>query len=123
MPFAAKRPCLQPNCRALVKSGRCRTHEAQKRREINRRNDRKSKRERAFYWSKPWRATRLAYLKDNPVCEHHRMQGYVRAASEVDHIIPIAEGGEAFESINLQALCKSCHSRKTLEEMREPATV
>jgi 5-methylcytosine-specific restriction protein A len=41
----------------------------------------------------------------------------VVAATEVDHIKPKAEGGgESFE--NLQPLCKPCHSRKTLGELR-----
>lgn len=40
------------------------------------------------------------------------------AASEVDHITPVASGGDFFDRANLQSLCKPCHSRKTNEDMR-----
>ncbi len=33
--------------------------------------------------------------------------------SDVDHIIPIVEGGTN-EIINLQMLCRSCHTKKTI---------
>ena len=39
----------------------------------------------------------------------------VTAAAEVDHIIPLARGGTN-DLANLQPLCKSCHSRKTMRE-------
>jgi 5-methylcytosine-specific restriction endonuclease McrA len=35
------------------------------------------------------------------------------ATDEVDHIIPISEGGERFDEDNLQAACKRCHAWKT----------
>ena len=35
-----------------------------------------------------------------------------------DHIKPIAEGGEKLDLQNGQALCHSCHSRKTATENR-----
>jgi len=39
-------------------------------------------------------------------------------AIEGDHITPLSAGGDnSFE--NLQALCKSCHSRKTGKEQQE----
>lgn len=34
-------------------------------------------------------------------------------ATDVDHIIPIRDGGEPFEAANLRSLCHSCHSRVT----------
>jgi len=39
----------------------------------------------------------------------------VVAATEVDHIVPLRAGGTN-DAENLQALCKSCHSRKTAIE-------
>ena len=59
------------------------------------------------------------FLAANPVCvdpfgEH---DGQIVAASEVDHILPRSRGGtDAWH--NLQALCKPCHSKKTLAEIR-----
>lgn len=44
--------------------------------------------------------------------------GRVRAASEVDHIVPRRDAPNlAYERENLQPLCKPCHSRKTRAEM------
>jgi 5-methylcytosine-specific restriction protein A len=40
---------------------------------------------------------------------------YVQA-TVVDHVLPIKDGGERFESCNLQSLCVSCHNRKTAHE-------
>jgi 5-methylcytosine-specific restriction endonuclease McrA len=36
-------------------------------------------------------------------------------ASEVDHVVPVAEGG-SHELHNLAAICTPCHLRKTAEE-------
>jgi 5-methylcytosine-specific restriction protein A len=64
---------------------------------------------RGYDWT--WRKLRVSILARKPVCQMcHR-----EAAAEVDHIIPIRQGGNNDES-NLQALCKACHSRKTATE-------
>lgn len=62
-----------------------------------------------------WRKLRVMYLRSNPLCIHCQQQGAVTAASEVDHIVPKRSGGSNHNS-NLQALCKSCHSKKTAKE-------
>ena len=41
----------------------------------------------------------------------------VAQATEVDHIVPLEQGGSNDE-INLQPLCKECHQAKTKQEMR-----
>ena len=57
-----------------------------------------------------WRALRARYLKLHPMCE---WAGCAELATDVDHIVPKAQGGpDAWE--NLQALCHSHHSRKTV---------
>lgn len=53
------------------------------------------------------------YLRANPLCVE--CDG---AATEVDHIVPKSQGGTD-EWGNLQALCKSCHSRKTARQKVE----
>ena len=57
-----------------------------------------------------WRALRTRYLQVHPVCE---VGGCSRAAVAVDHVVPMARGGERLSWDNLQGLCASCHSRKT----------
>lgn len=58
-----------------------------------------------------WRALRLMVLRREPLC---RRCGH--EASQVDHIRPIRQGGARLDPENLQALCHSCHSRKTRTE-------
>ena len=38
------------------------------------------------------------------------------AADEVDHIKPIAEGGDHYDLGNLQSICRPCHAAKTARE-------
>lgn len=35
---------------------------------------------------------------------------------ELDHIIPIGKGGPKYDPENIQILCKSCHSKKTVAQ-------
>jgi 5-methylcytosine-specific restriction enzyme A len=36
-----------------------------------------------------------------------------KEAKIVDHILPIKQGGDTWNPNNHQALCKSCHAKKT----------
>ena len=65
------------------------------------------------YRQTAWRKLRLIKLDNHPLCEKCG-----KPAEEVDHIIPVANGGEMYEYTNLQSLCKPCHSKKTNEENR-----
>ena len=38
---------------------------------------------------------------------------------DVDHIIPIALGGDMWDMKNLQTLCKKCHNKKTKEDLKK----
>ncbi len=75
-----------------------------------------------FYNSKAWRTTRREFLSENPKCAHCERQGYLTAATEVDHIHALRRGGAPHAWDNLQALCRSCHSRKTRAENRVART-
>ena len=63
------------------------------------------------YWSQEWRRSRLAFIKTNPECN---ACGW--PASVVDHIIPVRQGAEFFDSSNWQSLCKRCHAAKSGRE-------
>lgn len=64
-------------------------------------------------YGRDWQRCRLLKITDDPWCELCLRRGLDVAAEEVDHIKPIAAGGELFDRDNLQSLCKSCHSHKT----------
>lgn len=64
---------------------------------------------------KAWRLLRADVLADEPLCRHCALGGIVRAAEHVDHILNSDHNNN--ERSNLQALCSSCHSVKTAEDI------
>lgn len=59
-----------------------------------------------------WR-TRI--LAAEPLCRHCDQAGRVKAAEEVDHIVPLEDGG-TYDDSNAQPLCKDCHKVKTAKD-------
>lgn len=57
-----------------------------------------------------WRKLRLIVLRARPVCQMCQRE----SAAHVDHIVSLERGGTNEES-NLQTLCHSCHSKKTVQ--------
>jgi len=45
-----------------------------------------------------------------------RAAGITTATEEIDHIVPVRDGGAAWSIENLQGLCVECHKRKTAKE-------
>lgn len=66
---------------------------------------------RRIYNSKRWKMLRRKVLFDTPLCTC----GHI--ATDVDHVVPIEKGGDIWDMVNLQALCRECHSKKTKAEM------
>jgi 5-methylcytosine-specific restriction protein A len=58
------------------------------------------------------------YLYRHPLCVNCHDQGYLEPATVVDHIQP-HRGDQAlfWDPSNWQALCKTCHDRKTAQEV------
>jgi 5-methylcytosine-specific restriction endonuclease McrA len=86
--------------------GRCRIHA----RKLDRQFKKRSPRSRKVYSSRKWRGMRMQVLREQPWCA---ADGCNSLALEVDHIVPIEEGGAPFERANLVAYCKKHHSSKT----------
>lgn len=69
-------------------------------------------------YNRRWRAYRAGFLLRNPLCVHCQARGIITPGSEVDHIIPHRGDTKVFwDYDNHQALCKPCHSRKTMAEV------
>lgn len=109
MPVAAPKPCTHPGCGVLVRDGtsRCPKHPRQA-------------------WAKAPTATkrvtgrklqtmRAALFTSNPLCVQCESRGFVRLATQRDHIKPLAEGGTD-DADNVQGLCRTCHDEKSLQE-------
>ena len=61
-------------------------------------------------------AIRAHVLSQSPLCVKCESKGRITAATEVDHVIPLHQGGtDDFD--NLQALCHDCHAEKTAQDM------
>jgi 5-methylcytosine-specific restriction protein A len=71
-------------------------------------------------YTRKWGRARQRYLGAHPLCAGCLEIGVIEPATEVDHIIP-HRGDQAlfWDSTNWQGLCKSCHSKKTMEEEYE----
>jgi 5-methylcytosine-specific restriction endonuclease McrA len=98
-------PCL--DCGVLTLEKRCPTHTRARDKALHQSPS------RSVYKSARWQTLRRRILRDHPVCQH---PGCTQPATEIDHIIPIEDGGAKYHPMNLQALCKSHHSSKTASE-------
>ena len=72
-----------------------------------------------------WLRLRQLKLSRNPLCERCEAEGYVTAATEVHHVIPVEEGVTSldkerlcYDMGNLRSLCHACHVRTHTESGR-----
>ena len=101
MPSAPSRPCTYPGCRALVRgASRCSAHPyARVKGEYD-----------AFYSSPAWRKLRAVFIRRHPLCA-----ACGGPAKHVDHVLARKDAPHLeLEWANLQALCVSCHAKKTV---------
>lgn len=108
------RPCKKNGCPNFSMRGYsfCEMHQkiSWKKNQIEREDD------DSFYRSSVWLSLRSKHLRDEPLCRGCKKLDRVTAASMVDHILPIRDGGEQLDENNLQSLCESCHARKRARE-------
>jgi len=71
------------------------------------------------YNSRQWRKMRYQFLRENPLCVECHKSNRVSQSTVADHIKPVTSGGEFWDIDNLQALCASCHGRKSAIEGNE----
>ena len=95
------RYCKYPNCTNLVSSGYCAIHA----------KPHTTGKHNAMYNSK-WKKARATFLIAHPLCVVCK-----GIATDVDHIKPHRGDYILFwDKSNWQALCHSCHSKKTVQE-------
>ena len=105
MPYKPKKPCAHPGCANLTSTRYCEAHSHLEQKHYE------SSSKLHFYSSPAWRNKRHEFLTEHPLCITCG-----KPAEIVDHIIPIRQGGAPLEDRNLQPLCWSCHSRKSIQE-------
>jgi len=111
------RVCAKPGCGRTALNGMkyCEKHKnlqnsAENRKIFTQRG--KSAQWHSLYESQEWRKRRAMFLKKYPVC-------FIcgKPATIADHIIPHRGDLTLFyDESNLQPMCQSCHSRKTMKE-------
>jgi 5-methylcytosine-specific restriction protein A len=69
--------------------------------------------------SSRWAKRRRAQLKLHGICQ---WPGCRMAATEVDHVVPLGEGGDEYAWENLQSLCREHHQRKSTAEAQRGKT-
>ncbi|VVT52692.1 Phage-associated homing endonuclease [Kosakonia radicincitans] len=110
MPPRTPKACRVRGCRSTTtdQSGYCETHKGEGWRQYK---PGQSRHQRGY--GSAWDVIRPRILKrDKGLCQEHLRKGQAVAAACVDHIIAKANGGTDEDS-NLEALCWSCHARKT----------
>jgi len=114
MPYSPKKPCRHPGCPELTHDTFCDKHRREDNRIYNQyKRDVLSK---TFYKTSQWLKVRKIKLQQSPICEECKKNGTIVVGKIVDHIVPIKLGGEPYDMDNLQTLCWSCHSRKSIQE-------
>lgn len=63
---------------------------------------------------------RRQVFASQPLCPRCEAQGFLVAATEVDHIVPLHKGGKDVPE-NRQPLCTECHKAKTADEATSQA--
>ena len=120
MALRPNKPCRAKGCQVLTRdaSGYCDEHADQAKAWASRQGSGRG--------GRPWRRTREEVLKRDSYlcqCEDCKRLERVRPAHEVDHVVPLAQGGTDSLS-NLAAINHDCHRVKTLRESaagRRPA--
>ena len=107
MPLRAAKACPKPGCGALTSSHWCAAHSAQV--EAARGNS------AARGYDRRWRKRRRRWLMAHPTCPECARRGFGKAATDVDHLVPLSAGGADYES-NCESKCHECHSAKTARE-------
>jgi len=122
MPKKAGSACEWPGCPNVHYNGKyCDEHMKERKKDYARsyklREDRSHLLD--FYASSAWRGLRQHHITRNPLCVSCEAKGLVVPADHVDHIIEIRDDWDKrLDSTNLQSLCISCHSKKTLQHRR-----
>ena len=117
MPRKPLKPCRYPGCPELTEDRFCPKYMKEYNRQYNR--EERPEYSRRLYKTARWQRLRKRVLLEHPLCAGCERQGRVTKATVVDHIIPHKGNPELFwDESNLQALCKSCHDRKTTREAR-----
>ena len=112
MANAAAKPCRHLGCGALVRdgSGYCQQHQAHRWRNKSHGSSGVRKTGRQGVADRE-----RIRMRDAGLCQSCLRKGVIKLGDEVDHIKPLAHGGDDSDS-NKELLCKACHKEKSKNE-------
>lgn len=115
MAMKPPRPCRHPGCSVLTREGYCPAHKPQKAARLE------SAEWHGWYNLPIWtNDLRPAQLMREPFCRECARRGIRTRATDVDHVKDHKGNWPLFvDRGNLESLCHSCHSRKTMREQWE----
>ena len=113
MPKKPLKPCSYPGCGNLVESGYCSVHA--RNRTGNFKRDPKVQK----LYDRAWRKRRAAHLAKHPWCADCLDKGLFTPAVDVHHVDRHQGDKRKFKNSDLKSLCKVCHSRRTVEELKQ----
>lgn len=120
MPSRAPKPCAKAGCGKITRSRFCPEHtklEEQRVAQVKRQADERRPSAAKRGYNVRWKKARATFLQRNPLCVECERLGITRLAAVVDHITPHRGDTTLFwDTSNWQALCKTCHDRKTATE-------
>jgi 5-methylcytosine-specific restriction protein A len=124
-PVARSKICVAAGCDEIALPGlsHCEEHEARRKDQLKARRQAAQTSPaaiaaRRLYADPKWKAARLVYLRQHPICKDCEELGVVEVATDVDHITPHKGDRKVFwDRKNWQSLCHRCHSRKTAREV------
>lgn len=107
------RPCRHPGCNTLTREGYCPAHKPKQT------SRRESAQWHGWYSLPIWtNDLRPAQLMREPFCRICAARGVRTKATDVDHVVDHkGDWGRFIDRNNLESLCHSCHSRKTMRDL------
>lgn len=106
------RPCRHPGCQTLTREAYCPAHKPKKA------PRRESAQWHSWYSLPIWTDDlRPGQLLREPFCRECARRGIRTRATDVDHVVDHKGDWSRFiDRTNLESLCHSCHSRKTMAD-------
>ena len=114
MAIRPKRPCNHPGCPATTLERYCPKHKKLHMKQYDK--QRGSRIERGY--TQNWVRYTKIYRMNHPLCVICQREGRLTPSQHVDHIVAVSGRDDPmfWEPNNHQALCASCHSKKTATE-------
>jgi 5-methylcytosine-specific restriction endonuclease McrA len=105
------RLCVMPRCPNPARPGKARCVDHYREYEAARSAWRREA-TKGIFKTKRWARTRRAVLARDPICKVCDNA----LSTQVDHIVPLEDGGDPYRLEGLQGLCDPCHWAKTARE-------